>query len=135
MKKFIKSFTVVLIAVCAAVACAFAVSACKNDDPAYTFIIQYEDGTAVNGQTGGSNGGKIASQFCANGQCKHSALTGIYPDENGKITLTQAEVNELFGSTEDVTVFEFHVLNVSGYKDDCAFEINGMKEYICKLYK
>lgn len=138
MKKFFKSFTIMLIAVCAAVACAFAVTACNNNEPSYTFLIQYEDGSAVNGQTGGRDGGKLFTQICEvgeSGKCVALSAVDIYPDENGKLTITQSKVNELFGSEEDVTEFSFHVVYVPNYNTDCEFEVNGVGEYACKLYK
>lgn len=136
MKKFFKSFAVILIAVCAAVACAFAVSACSK--PTYTFIIQNADGTPVNGQTGGTEGGKVMTSICLTAEEGGGCSDIMYPDENGKLTLTQEEVNkifEIYGKTEDVTKFLFHVSYVPGYDVTCEFEIDGAKEYICKLYK
>lgn len=139
MKKLFRNLAVVILTVCAVFACAFAVSACSKNT--YTFVIQYEDGTAVNGQTGGSDGGKVMTQICKNeengekGKCVLLSLKEIFPDENGKLTLTQDKVNELFNSETDVTEFSFHVTYVPGYKTDCEFEVSGAKEYTCKLYK
>lgn len=134
MKKFFKCLTIMLVAVCAAAACAVALTACKSDT--YTFLIQYEDGSAVNGLTGGE-GGKVSTQICEVGESGQCVLLltfhNIYPDENGKLTLTQSKINELFGKDYDVTTFAFHVLNVPDYYD-CEYEVDGAKEYICKLY-
>jgi len=126
MKKFFKSFAIMLIAVCAVIGCAFAVTAC-NTNSDYVFIIQDENGNAINGEN-------VATQICTD-QCVMLDAKQIYPDKNGKLTLSQAKVNELFDSDEDVTEFAFHVLYVEGYNEDCSFEVNGAKEYICKLYK
>ncbi len=128
MKKLFKRITLVLLTVCAVFACAFAVSACGNKESGYTFVIQYEDGTALNAEN-------VETQICDDSGCKPLFLKGIYPDANGKITLTQAQVNEICGSDTDVTKFAFHVINVDGYNPDCSFEVDGAKEYICKLYK
>lgn len=140
MKKLFKSLTIMLITVCAAVACAVAVTGCANNNvnADYTFLIQYEDGTAVNGQTGGNEGGKVITQICMlgeGGKCIGLSMNDIYPDENGKLTLSQEKVNELFESEEDITNFAFHVLYVPEYNSDCEFEIDGKNEYTCKLYK
>ncbi len=135
MKKFFKCLTIMLIAVCAATTCAVALTACKSDT--YTFLIQYEDGSAVNGLTGGDEGGKVYTQICEageSGQCVLLSDSDIYPDENGKLTLTQSKINELFGKDYDVTTFAFHVTYVPGYYYDCEYEVDGAKEYICTLY-
>ncbi|MGN0824155.1 MAG: hypothetical protein ACI4MB_03700 [Candidatus Coproplasma sp.] len=132
MKKLLKRVSVVLLVVCAVFACAFAVSACSKTTD-YTFVIQYEDGSAV-------TTANTMTQICVGdpdngGACYPLFAKNIYPDANGKLILTQQQVNEICSSETDVTVFAFHVLNVDGYKEDCAFEINGAKEYICKLSK
>ncbi len=132
MKKLLKRVSVVLLTVCAVFACAFAVSACSKTTD-YTFVIQYEDGTAV-------TAANTMTQICVGdinngGACYPLFAKQIYPDANGKLTLTQAQINEICHSETDVTEFAFHVLNVEGYKEDCSFEINGAKEYICKLSK
>ena len=149
MKKLFKLLTVAILAIAAAVAC-FAVAGCtgKDDEGAadYVFYIQKEDGTALNGQTGGANGGKVSTQIClpesAGGMCvklntlkDFRNIDNIFPDENGKISLSQSKVNELFLSDTDVTVFIFHVMNVPGYKADCEIEINGHNTYTIKLSK
>ncbi|MGN0806675.1 MAG: hypothetical protein ACI4MC_06505 [Candidatus Coproplasma sp.] len=125
MKKLMKRISIVLLTVCAVFACAFALSACSKS---YTFVIQYEDGTPFNDTT-------ASTQICVNEACYPLMERNIYPDANGKITLTQKQVNEICGSDTDVTEFVFHVVYVEGYADDCEFEINGAKEYTCKLYK
>ena len=144
MKKLFKLLTVAILAVAAAVA-GVVVAGCnsKGNEGAtsdYTFYIQYEDGKAVNGQTGGVDGGKVATQICLpgeNGMCvRLSGLNiSIFPDENGKLGLSQAKVNELFGSATDVTEFSFHVMGVPGYKDDCEIAVNGKNSYTIKLSK
>ncbi|MGN1060286.1 MAG: hypothetical protein ACI4QN_00990 [Candidatus Coproplasma sp.] len=128
MKKLCKRISVVLLVACAVFACAFAVSACSKNT--YTFVIQYEDGSALNLEN-------VSTQICQGGKCIDFSLPSIqiYPDSNGKISITQTQVNDWFGSETDVTEFVFHVLNVEGYKDDCEFQISGAKEYTCKLYK
>lgn len=131
MKKIFKRLSIVLLTVCAIFACAFAVSACSKNT--YTFVIQYEDGSAM-------TAANTMTQICVGdpdngGSCKPLFAKEIYPDANGKLTLTQKQVNEICESETDVTVFTFHVLNVAGYDDDCVFEINGAMEYTCKLYK
>lgn len=138
MKKLFKNLLVAILAVCAICACAFGVAACKdkgdntpNDGSTYTFIIQDENGAAINGTN-------VRTQICElgeNGKCILLSMQNIYPDANGKLTLTQAKVNELFSSSTDVTVFSFHVMGVSGYNADCEYQVNGVKEYICQLYK
>lgn len=144
MKKLFKLLTVAILAVAAAVACVV-VAGCNNkgDEGAssdYNFTIVYEDGKAVNGQTGGTDGGKVATQICLpgeNGMCVR--LSGfninIFPDENGKLGLSQEKVNQLFNSTTDVTVFSFHVMGVTGYKADCEIEVNGKGDYKITLSK
>lgn len=138
MKKFFKIFAIAAIAVAAAIACAFA--GCKKDDgddnsADYNFTIVYEDNTAVNGQTGGAGGGKVATQICLpDGSCVPLVdPIGIYPDANGKLSLSQAQVNEFFSQYvtdgSDVTVFVFHVIGVPGHKNDCEVAVNGKGNY------
>lgn len=143
MKKIIRTLTIAVIALVSVFACAFA-AACgdgKEGNSDYNFTIVYEDGTAVNGQTGGANGGKVATQICLpeseGGKCVPLSLPtiNIFPDENGKLSLSQAKVNELFGSTTDVTVFLFHVMAVPGYKADCEISVNGKNDYKITLSK
>ncbi|MCM1438308.1 MAG: hypothetical protein NC131_03735 [Roseburia sp.] len=148
MKKFLKILAVAAIAVAAAIACVI-VGCNKGSDGGndYTFTIVYEggakDGQAVNGQEDGSydynettGKGKVATQLCVGENCR--PLTephSIFPDANGKLTLTQAKVNEIFGSDTDVTEFVFHVIGVDGYKHDCEVEVNGKtnKNYTVKV--
>lgn len=138
MKKIFKHLLIAMLAVCAACACAFAITACGEDteNADYVFCITYADGTAINGQTDSTSNGKVRTQICetgTNGQCIDLASLGIYPDENGKLSLTQSKVNSLFGSDEDVTTFTFHVFYVTGCQDDCAFSVTQKGELICKL--
>lgn len=141
MKKLFKIFAIAAIAVAAAAACIFAgcnkggdnTDAGKSD---YNFTIVYEggakDGQAVNGQTDGNINGKVATQICTD-QCIGLPLANIFPDENGKLSLSQAKVNELFGSDTDVNEFVFHALNVTGYKADCEIKVNGKGDYTLKI--
>ncbi|MDE7084291.1 MAG: hypothetical protein K2O81_03515 [Clostridia bacterium] len=138
MKKLFKIFAIAAIAVAAAVACVFA-GCNKNSGESksdYNFTIVYEggakDGQAVNGQTDGNINGKVATQICTD-QCIGLPLANIFPDENGKLSLSQARVNELFGSDTDVTEFVFHALNVTGYKTDCEVAVNGKGDYTLKV--
>lgn len=148
MKKFFKSLTALLFAIVAAVAC-FALAGCNKDgngdngggntEPAdYVFIIQYKDGTKVNGQTGSKNGGKVNTGICKlddGGTCYQLNTKGYYPDENGKLTLSQAQVNAVANSTEDFTKFTFHAYNVKDGKTntdgllDSEVEVNGKGTY------
>lgn len=138
MKKLFKTLLIAILAVCSLCACAFAVTACKKDDgettsASYVFVIQNSDGTAVNGQTGGAEGTKVKTQICTS-MCVTLFTQNIYPDAEGKLTLTQSQVNAFFGSSTDVTEFSFHVLGVPGYNSDCEFEVNGAGTYTCVLY-
>lgn len=136
MKKIIRTLTIAVIALVAVFACTFAL-ACNGDGDNksdYNFTIVYEDGTAVNGQTDGVNGGKVATQICLpeseGGMCVPLSVgPNIFPDKNGKLSLSQAKVNELFNSTTDVTVFIFHVMAVPGHKADCEVSVNGKGDY------
>ena len=133
MKKIIRTLTIAVIALVAVFACTFAL-ACNggNDDGGkksdYNFTIVYEDGTAVNGQTDGVNGGKVGTQVCTK-VCISLDLKGIYPDKNGKLGLSQSDINKWFDSTTDVTEFAFHVLNVKDCKDDVEISVNGKGDY------
>lgn len=135
MKKFFKIFAIAAIAVAAAIACAFAGCNKGDDSPKnYSFSIVYEDGTAVNGDTDGVNGGKVTTQICMpDGSCVPLAQMQIYPDANGKLTLSQAQVNQYFSAFvtdgSDVTVFVFHVIGVPGHKNDCEVAVNGKGNY------
>ena len=141
MKKFLKIFAIAAIAVAAAIACVFA-GCGGNDDGGssadYNFTLVYEDGQPVNGQTDGSlAGGKVATQICLpateGGMCIILPNASIYPDANGKLSLSQAQVNELFGSDTDVTVFIFHAIGVKGHKNDCEVAVNGKGDYELKI--
>lgn len=126
MKKLFKKITLVLLTVCAVFACAFAISACNVKSNDYVFVIQNSDGSAFVENAG--------MQICIDDSC-FPLPTDYKLDANGKLTLTQAQVNTLCGSDTDVTVFVFHVTYAEGYNSDCAYEVNGVKEYVCKLYK
>lgn len=136
MKKFLKIFAIAAIAVAAAIACVFA--GCGKDDDGdtsadYNFTLVYEDGSAVNGQTDGNIEGKVFTMICLpgdNGTCiLLGSQAGIWPDANGKLSLSQSQVNTFFGSSTDVTEFIFHVQNVPGHKDDCTVTVNGKGNY------
>lgn len=141
MKKFLRLLAVAAIAVAAAIACVFA--GCNNGGSGessadYNFTIVYEggekDGQAVNGQKDGNmQGGKVATQLCVGASCQPLTLANIYPDANGKLSLSQAKVNEIFSSATDVTEFEFHALNITGYKSDCSVNVNGKGNYTLKI--
>lgn len=152
MKRFLKIFVVAAIAVAAAVACVFA--GCKKDNGGetksdYNFTIVYEggakDGQAVKGQADGSlEGGKVATQICLpDGACAPLVVANIYPDANGKLSLSQEKVNELFSTLSsvndfkneagDVDRFVFHAIGVKDYKNDCEIEVNGKGDYTLKI--
>ena len=147
MKKFLKFFAIAAIAVAAAVACVFA--GCNKDSGEnkadYNFTIVYEggdkNGQAVNGQADGSfdydestNKGKVATQLCIGENCRPLTVPhNIFPDANGKLYLTQAQVNTIFESETDVTEFVFHVIGVDGYKHDCEVAVNGKGDYTVKV--
>lgn len=151
MKRFFKIFAIAAIAVAAAIACVFA--GCNTDSGKgsadYNFTIVYvggdKDGKPVNGQKDGSNeGGKLATQICLpNGGCAPLTLANVYPDANGKLGLSQAQVNEMFASLSgvenykdengNVTEFAFHAIGVVGYKHDCEVEVNGKGNYELKI--
>lgn len=144
MKKFLKIIAVAAIAVAAAVACVFAGCNSGNGNEGgantsdYNFTLVYEggekDGQAVNGQTDGHMNGKIFTQICKPGeQCFPLTELGLFPDANGKLSLSQAQVNTLLHSDTDVTVFVFHAWYVTGYKDDCEIEVNGKGDYTLKI--
>lgn len=151
MKRLLKILAVAAIAVAAAIACVLV--GCNNgggeSSADYTFTIVYEggdkNGKAVNGQTDGSGeGGKVTTQICLpDGACAPLAQAEIYPDENGKLSLSQAKVNELFSALAtvnnfkneagDVDHFIFHAIGVNGYKRDCEIEVNGKGNYTLKI--
>lgn len=129
MKKLFKRVSLILLTVCAVFACAFAISACSgNSSKDYTFVIQNADGTACSEVYG--------LQFCSNetGAC-YPFPADIVPDANGKITLSQSKVNEIFSSNgKDVTAFAFHVfIEIENDVQHYKFEIDGAKEYTCAL--
>ena len=145
MKKFLKIFAVAAIAVAAAIACVFA--GCNNKDNGnnggepttadYTFTLVYEggakDGQAVNGQTDGNIEGKVMTQICVGSSCRPLTAHNLFPDANGKLSLTQAQVNTIMGSETDVTEFVFHAVYVTDYKDDCEINVNGKGNYTLKI--
>ena len=152
MKKFLKIFAIAAIAVAAAIACVFA--GCNDNGGGesssdYNFTIVYEggdkNGQAVNGQKDGNlEGGKVATQICLpDGACAPLVLANIYPDANGKLSLSQSKVNELFATLStvsnykdeagNVTGFVFHALGVTGYKSDCEITVNGKGNYTLKI--
>lgn len=133
MKKIIRTLTIAVIALVSVFACAFAAACGSNDDNPtsdYNFTIVYEDGTAVNGQTASKTGGKVWLQICTN-QCVDLNTPAInrFADENGKISLSQKDINTWFNSTTDVTEFKFHVHDVKDHKDDCEVSVSGKGDY------
>lgn len=134
MKKIIKILTIAVIALVAVFACTFALACNTNDDENtqsdYNFTIVYEDGTAVNGQTDSTTGGKVWLQICTD-QCVDLNVPAInrYADENGKIGISQKDLNTWFSSSTDVTEFKFHVHNVKGCKDDVEISVSGKGNY------
>lgn len=133
MKKLLKKISLILLTVCAVFGCAFAVTACSSSSAnEYVFIIKNVDGTAYNNTSANT---QICTEGDGNGSgCYLLTLHNIYPDANGKITLSQEKVNEICSSETNVTKFAFHVLGAEGYNADCEFEIDGVGEYICTLY-
>ena len=140
MKKIFKIFA----AAVATITAVFAVSlfaACGNGegdggktDPSttYYFTVVGSDDQPINGQTGSKDGGKVAIQICTN-TCINLNPLGISLGTDGKVSLTQEQVNDFFASSTDVTEFVFHALHASGYVDDCEIEVNGPGEYTLKL--
>lgn len=142
MKKFLKLLALAAIAVAAALACVFA--GCNKDSGEsggdgkgdYNFTIVYKggdkDGQPVNGQTDGSAaGGKVELQICLPDQACFPL--DVYPDANGKISLSQSEVNTILFEDNDVTVFIFHVMGVSGHKSDCEVTTEGKGDYTVEV--
>lgn len=138
MKKFLKLLALAAIAVAAALACVFA--GCNKDSgdsgdskSDYNFTIVYKggdkDGQPVNGQTDGSKSdGKVELQICLpDASC--FPLDNYSADANGKISLSQSEVNSITFSETDLTVFIFHVIGVNGYKHDCEITTAGKGDY------
>lgn len=132
MKKIFKTLTIAILAVSAAIACAFA-AGCGETKSDYNFTIVYEDGKAVNGLKDGSLDGVVMTQICLPG----GSCIPLYPDfkadENGKLSISQAKINEflqeLTGTDKDVTKFVFHVMNVPNHKADCEVEVDGKGDY------
>lgn len=146
MKRLLKILAVAAIAVAAAIACVLV--GCNNgggeSSADYTFTIVYKggdkDGKAVNGQTDGNyatdeeyaagkEGTKVPTQLCIGTNCKPLTDQGIFFGADGKLTLSQTQVNQIFKSDTDVTQFDFHVTNVKGYKNDCSVSVNGKGAY------
>lgn len=136
MKKIFKTLTIAILAVSAAIACAFAAGCTDKSGDAksdYNFTIVYEDGKAVNGLKDGSLDGVVMTQICLPG----GSCIPLYPDfkadENGKLSISQAKINEflqeLTGTDKDVTKFVFHVMNVPNHKADCEVEVDGKGDY------
>ncbi len=136
MKKIFKTLTIAILAVSAAIACAFAAGCTNKSGDAksdYNFTIVYEDGKAVNGLKDGSLDGVVMTQICLPG----GSCIPLYPDfkadENGKLSISQAKINEflqeLTGTDKDVTKFVFHVMNVPNHKADCEVEVDGKGDY------
>lgn len=136
MKKIFKFIVTAVIAVAAAVASiavAGCIAGCNTDGGKadYTFTVYNPDGTAINGQTGGRNGGPVDVQICLN------ACVPLLPeyslDKNGKLSLSQKTINELFDSDTNVTEFTFHAMNVPGCKSDVEIEVHGKGNYTLTL--
>lgn len=138
MKKIIRTLTIAILAVVAIVSCVLAAGCGGDKDDAtksdYNFSIVYEDGTAVDGKAQ-----TVYTQLCIDTNCVPLSLQSIYPDENGKLGLTQAKINELLGEfvsgNGDVTQFVFHVVNLPGYKADCEVTVNGKGNYTVTVTK
>ena len=88
------------------------------------------DGTPINGQTDGRelDGGKVYIQICLPGGACIPMLPDYQLDKNGKVSLSQANVNHLLDDVRepgvDVTRFEFHVMHVPGYTDDVKITVD-----------
>lgn len=157
MKKFLRIFITTLIAAMTALTVGL-FAACGNggdeggnggnggngggdNGATYTFIIVGSDDQPINGQTGGAEGGPVFSQIClSNGACAPLSLSGYSIGADGKVILTQSQINEMLEDYPDYadedgnfTQFAFHVLGVPGYKKDCEIAVNGPKEYTLKL--
>ncbi|MDE7075939.1 MAG: hypothetical protein K2O62_01310 [Clostridia bacterium] len=133
MKKIIRTLTIAVIALVAVFACTFAL-ACNGGNGGdkksdYNFTIVYEDGTAVNGQKDSTTGGKVWLQVCTDRCIDLNFKIERYADENGKISISQKDLNTWFDSTTDVTEFKFHVRNVKDCKDDVEISVNGKGDY------
>lgn len=125
MKKIFKPLLVTVLALAAVLACAFAAGCTDKDNNAdadYVIVVQYKDGTKVNGLTGDKNGGKVFVQICLEGgSCVPLTATSI--DENGKISLSEAEVKTLL-KVDTVTSFVFHAFDVKDGVADASIVIN-----------
>lgn len=141
MKKIFKTLAIAIIALTAVFACAFA-AGCKekenNTASDYNFTIVYEDGTPVNGQTDSTSDGKVWIQICMLGEgglCidLNWGANERYADENGKISFSQAQIDNYFSTPDEVrtnvTQFTFHVHNVKGCISDASLEVNGKGDY------
>lgn len=141
MKKFVK----ILAATVAATAMVFVgaiFAGCNGDDgednkDAYNITVVGSDNTAINGQTGGANGGLVNIQICLPDGACIPLLPEITLGADGKVQLTQEQVDEYFegldGITGSVTEFEFHAMDVPGYVDDCSVHLNGPGDYTLVL--
>ncbi len=141
MKKFIK----ILAATVAATAMVFvgALFAGCNDDNGgddkadYVITVMGSDNKPINGQTGGVDGGLVSIQICLPSGACYRLSPEITLSEDGKVGLTQAQVDEGFADIEGVegpvTEFEFHALYVPGYENDCSIPVNGPGEYTLVL--
>ncbi len=138
MKKIFKTLTIAILAVSAAIACAFAAGCTDKSGDAksdYNFTIVYEDGKAVNGLKDGSLDGVVMTQICLPGE--NGSCIPLHPDfkvdENGKLSISQAKINEflqeLTGTDKDVTKFVFHVMKVPNHKADCEVAVDGKGDY------
>lgn len=149
MKKFLKILAVAAIAVAAAIACVFA--GCNNGGDSssdYNFTIVYKggdkDGKPVNGQTDGNyttdeefdagiTGTKVAMQLCVGDNCLALTDHNLFFGANGKFSISQAKVNNIFGSDTDVTEFEFHVIGVKDYNNNCSVNVTGKGNYTLEV--
>ena len=146
MKKIFKTLAIAVIALVAVFACAFAVGCTDkgnndgNTASDYNFTILYEDGTPVNGQTDSTTDGKVWIQICMMGEggmCVDLNFGSFqrYADKNGKLSLSQKEINDCFISQTDVTEFVFHVRNVKGCNDNVEKEVHGKGDYTITVTK
>lgn len=136
MKKIIRALTIMVVAITAVLACVFAVGCNKDGGKTsdYNFTILYEDGNPVNGQTDSATNGKVWIQICMlgeGGMCVDLNYGDFqrYADANGKMSLSQKEINDCFLSSTDVTKFTFHVRNVKGCNDNEEIEVDGKGNY------
>ena len=142
MKRIFKTLAIAIIALAAIFACAFAAGCTKEGNEGgtatsdYNFTIVYENGTPVNGEADGNDGGKVHFQICTT-MCIDLGVPAInkFPDKNGKISISQADINTWFGSTTDVTVFTAHAIGVKDHKHDVEIEVNGKGNYTITVTK